>query len=255
MSPEEFPGYTTTPYLRKESAIYPAAIPPALREIYDWILSAEWPVRIGLRASRISALDTLCRWQTLRAISYLTALARQTADRKAVEDLKRSPTQAFIEDPSFPGLMSRLEVLANRLPLDLLEPVVRNCTPLLEGGEISAFAVVTGLTEDSGPNLRQGIERAAALSGYWSASPELRHSMAITWSTHAFIHEWIAWSDRTEKSHSVGVGPHPRPDIPCTAEAPDWVDRFAARIHQGQPNSGPHVRRKRNQPGSTSPEN
>lgn len=49
-----------------------------LRALGDEVRAADWPVRLAFRSSRTALLDTLCRWQTLRALAYLHLLAART---------------------------------------------------------------------------------------------------------------------------------------------------------------------------------
>lgn len=219
-------GYDSHSHVRLEVLVHPRPVPTKLREIHEEVRSTEWPRRVGLRRSSITLLDTLCRWQSLRGLAYIQALAFPIGSLDSLADIRIRPSHAGTRTEGLTPLLERLERQAKQVPGELLEIVTRDCTPLLENSPQSAFSVAAGLAMDSMPSPTEGVERAAALSAYWNFAPQLRPGLAMTHSVGSFIERWVEWADRYEEniaSHSLGIGTHPAADQPDVEHLPAWM--------------------------------
>ncbi|WP_406304650.1 hypothetical protein OHA61_23130 [Streptomyces sp. NBC_00885] len=191
--------------------------------------AAEWPVRYGARNSVISRVDLMCRWQSLRGLAYIQAVSASCAPQGLLQDIDVRPSGSGIGAESFSGLLGRLERHAKQVPDELLEIILRACTPLLVGDPYSGFAVSAGLASSSRPSLEDGIERAAAISGFWSSVPQLRPALAMAWSVSSFIAEWLSWpggGEYVDSEKSLGIGIHPAPERPSPEDLPSWLMGF-----------------------------
>ncbi|MGZ9932195.1 hypothetical protein ACXNSR_20255 [Streptomyces sp. NC-S4] len=94
-------------------------MPAEPRALGDDVRVADRPVRLALRSSRTSLLDTLCRRQTLRALAYVHLLAARRGDEQTAADPRAVPGPEAVGDPGLPELPARLEKAAAGLPPDL----------------------------------------------------------------------------------------------------------------------------------------
>ncbi|TXS33135.1 hypothetical protein EAO71_03500, partial [Streptomyces sp. ms191] len=192
------PGYRAEPsHDPGRSWVFPAPVPPELLVLGDEVRAVAWPVRLAFRGSRIALLDTLCRWQTLRALAYVHLLAARTADERLRADLRVVPGPEAAGDPGPAELLARLESAAAGLPADLLDAVVRDSGGLLADNRFAASVLAAGLTADSRPaDPDEAVSRAVVLTSYWYEVPEQRGALALAWSANLFVRSWLAWSQR-----------------------------------------------------------
>ncbi|GGT71849.1 hypothetical protein [Streptomyces lateritius] len=162
------PGYRAEPsYDPGRSRVFPGPVPRELRALGDEVRAADWPVRLAFRRSRIALLDTLCRWQTLRALAYVHLLATGTADERLPAGLRVVPGPETAGDPALPELLARLERAAVNLPADLLDAVVCESGGLLADNRFAASVLAAGLTADSRPgDPDEAVSRAVVLTSY-----------------------------------------------------------------------------------------
>lgn len=229
MTSGRYPGYESVSRVDGERLIYPNSVPAELRSYGAEVRAAEWPVRFGARNSVISRVDIMCRWQSLRGLAYIQAVSASCASQGLLQDIEVRPSGSSIGSESFSGLLERLERQARQIPDELLEIVLRNCTPLLAGDPYSGFAVSAGLTSGSMPSLEDGIERAAAISSFWFSVPQVRPALAMAWNVGSFIGEWLSWSGGGQdvvSGKSLGIGIHPAPERPNPEDLPSWLMEF-----------------------------
>ncbi|MEW2414799.1 hypothetical protein AB0953_13870 [Streptomyces sp. NPDC046866] len=226
-----WPGFHSKPSPDGEPGgrlVFPAPVPPALRALADEVLAADWPVRLAFRSSRVALLDTLCRWQTLRALAYLHLLASGTAQEPALlDDLRVVPGRETAAHPGLPDLLARLERTAADLPPELRDAVVREGGGLLAGNRFAASVLAAGLTSDSRPSdTDEAVSRAVVLSAYWYESPAQRGGLALAWSAHLFVHSWLWWSASFtygDPAGGIGITSDPRPPRPAGRDLPAWA--------------------------------
>ncbi|MFF5716183.1 hypothetical protein [Streptomyces buecherae] len=194
----------------------------------------EWPVRVSLRESKIGVLDALCEWQVMRGIAYVTALANAVAPVDLIHDLSPCPRPQATREGAHGELVDRLRNTAQGAPVDVLNEILRTCARLLAGAPYSVFAVAAGLATDSGPELCEGIERSAALSVQWSATPEVQASLSAAASVNGFIGAWVEWTEREaldrDGPKGVGIGSHPAHALPAAEDLPEWLRPFLAAV-------------------------
>ncbi|MEU3962575.1 hypothetical protein AB0F42_22655 [Streptomyces buecherae] len=202
----------------------------------DLVQAVEWPVRVSLRESKLGVLDALCEWQFMRGIAYLTALAHGAAPVHLIQDLSQRPRSEAVREGAHVELIDRLQSAAQGVPFDVLNEVLRTCAQLLSGGPYSMFVVAVGLATDSGPELREGIERSAALSVQWSATPEIQASLSAAGSVNNLIGAWVEWSERAaadqdrDRATSNDIGSHPAHALPAAEDLPEWLRPFLATV-------------------------
>ncbi|MEU9859514.1 hypothetical protein AB0D99_01480 [Streptomyces sp. NPDC047971] len=233
-----WPGYRAEPsYDPGQSRVFPAPVPPELRVLGDGVRAADWPVRLAFRGSRIALLDTLCRWQTLRALAYVHLLAARTADERLPADLSVVPGLETAGDPGVPELLARLASAAVDLPADLLDAVVCDSSGLLADNRYAASVLAAGLTADSRPvGPDEAVSRAVVLNSYWYEVPERRGALALAWSANLFVRSWLEWSQRFKYGDSaggIGIAADPRPPRPTASALPDWAAPLLDRIARG----------------------
>ncbi|QKW51712.1 hypothetical protein [Streptomyces buecherae] len=212
--------------------IYPHPIPDELRSLHGLVQVVEWPVRVSLRESKIRVLDALCEWQVMRGIAYVTALANAAAPIHLIRDLSACPRPQAIREGAHSELVCRLRNAAHGAPVDVLNEILRTSARLLSGAPYSVFAVAAGLAADSGPELREGIERSAALSVQWSATPEIQASLSAAASVNGFAGAWVEWAkgDAADRAKGVGIGSHPAHALPAAEDLPEWLRPFLAAV-------------------------
>ncbi|MFJ8210833.1 hypothetical protein [Streptomyces sp. NPDC096033] len=192
----QWPGHHSKPsYAPGQNLVFPAPVPADLRVLGEGVRAAAWPVRPAFRPSRIALLDTLCHWQTLRALAYVQALAAGAADAGLLRDLGVVPGQEAAGDPALPELLARLEGYAVALPPDLVDAVVSDCGGLLADNRFAASVLAAGLAADSGPaDTDEAVSRAVVLTSYWYETPDQRGALALAWSANLFVRSWLWWS-------------------------------------------------------------
>ncbi|MFD0126807.1 hypothetical protein [Streptomyces virginiae] len=235
----DWPGYHAEPsYDPGRSRVFPAPVPAELRALGDEVRAADWPVRLAFRASRVELLDTLCRWQTLRALAYLHLLAARRGDEGLPADLRVVPGPDTAGDPRLPELLTRLERAAVDLPADLLDSIVCDSGGLLADNRFAASVLAAGLTADSRPrDPDEAVSRAVVLTSYWYEVPERRGALALAWSANVFVRSWLAWSRQFvhgDPAGGIGITSDPRPPRPQAAALPDWAAPLLERV-QGSP--------------------
>ncbi|MBT2479594.1 hypothetical protein [Streptomyces sp. ISL-94] len=233
-----WPGYRAEPsYDPGQSRVFPAPVPAGLRALGDEVRAADWPVRLAFRGSRIALLDTLCRWQTLRALAYVHLLAARTADERLVADLRVVPGPDTAGDPGLPELLARLERAATDLPADLLDAVVCDSGGLLADNRFAASVLAAGLTADSRPvDGDEAVSRAVVLTSYWYEVPGQRGALALAWSANLFVRSWLWWSQRFaygDPAGGIGITSDPRPARPAASALPDWAAPLLDRVARG----------------------
>lgn len=234
-----WPGYRSEPsYDPGQSRVFPAPVPAELRALGEEVRAADWPVRLAFRGSRIALLDTLCRWQTLRALAYVRLLAgSRTADERLPADLRVVPGPDTAGDPGLPELLTRLERAAADLPADLLDAVLCDGGGLLADNRFAASVLAAGLTADSRPeDPDEAVSRAVVLTSYWYEVPERRGALALAWSANAFVRAWLSWSLRFrygDPAGGIGITSDPRPPRPAASALPAWATPLLERIAQG----------------------
>lgn len=233
-----WPGYRSEPsYDPGQSRVFPAPVPAELRALGDEVRAADWPVRLAFRGSRIALLDTLCRWQTLRALAYVRLLAARTADERLSADLRVVPGAESAGDPGLPELLERLERAAVDLPADLLDAVLCDSGGLLADNRFAASVLAAGLTADSRPgDPDEAVSRAVVLTSYWYEVPERRGALALAWSANLFVRSWLWWSLRFEygdPAGGLGITSDPRPARPAASALPDWAAALLERVERG----------------------
>ncbi|MFE1228351.1 hypothetical protein [Streptomyces sp. NPDC058745] len=238
------PGYRAEPsYDPGQSRVFPAPVPPELRALGDEVRAVAWPVRLAFRGSRIALLDSLCRWQTLRALAYVHLLATRTADERLPADLRVVPGPETAGDPGSAALLARLESAAVDLPADLLDAVVCDSGGLLADNRFAASVLAAGLTADSRPgDPDEAVSRAVVLTSYWYEVPERRGALALAWSANQFVRSWLAWSQRFvygDPAGGIGITADPRPPRPTASALPDWVAPLLGRIAREDTGSAP----------------
>ncbi|MFJ3724467.1 hypothetical protein ACIPYQ_18095 [Streptomyces sp. NPDC090045] len=233
-----WPGYRAEPsYDPGRSQIFPAPVPAELRALGDDVRAAGWPVRLAFRGSRTALLDTLCRWQTLRALAYVHLLAACTGDERLPADLRVVPGPEGAGDPGLPELLARLEQTAAGLPADLLDAVVCDSGRLLlADNRFAASVLAAGLTADSRPgDPDEAVSRAVVLTSYWYEVPALRGALALAWSANLFVRSWLGWSQRFvygDPAGGIGITSDPRPPRPAASALPEWAAPLLDRIEQ-----------------------
>lgn len=234
-----WPGYRAGPSGDDpgRNRVFPAPVPAQLRVLGDEVRAADWPVRLAFRSSRIALLDTLCRWQTLRALAYVHLLAARTGDERLPADLRVVPGPDTAGHPGLPGLLARLERSAADLPADLLDAVLRDSGGLLADNRFAASVLAAGLTADSRPgDPDEAVSRAVVLTGYWYEVPAQRGALALAWSANLFVRSWLAWSQRFvfgDPAGGIGITSDPRPPRPAASALPDWAAPLLDRIDPG----------------------
>ncbi|MBT2442129.1 hypothetical protein J7E93_18870 [Streptomyces sp. ISL-36] len=243
-----WPGYRAEPsYDPGQSRVFPAPVPAELLALGNEVRAADWPVRLAFRSSRVALLDTLCRWQALRALAYLHLLAARTADERLPADLRVIPGLESAADPGLPELLERLERAAVDLPADLLDAVVCDSGGLLADNRFAASVLAAGLTADSRPtDPDEAVSRAVVLTSYWYELPEQRGALALAWSANLFVRSWLGWSQRYvygDKAGGIGITADPRPPRPPASALPAWAAPLLDRISRGDgPLAGPPPR-------------
>ncbi|MEU7552534.1 hypothetical protein AB0B01_09255 [Streptomyces sp. NPDC044571] len=230
-----WPGYRTKPgYDPGQRLVFPAPVPAELRALGDAVRAAHWPARLAFRASRIALLDTLCRWQTLRALAYLHVLAARTADDRLPAALRVVPGLETAADPALPALLAELEEAALDLPAELLDAVVRDSGGLLADNRFAASVLAAGLTADSRPaDTDEAVSRAVVLTSYWYEAPAQRGALALVWSANLFVRHWLDWSGRHvygDPAGGIGITADPRPRRPDAAALPAWAAPLLERL-------------------------
>ncbi|MET9323654.1 hypothetical protein ABZX75_26245 [Streptomyces sp. NPDC003038] len=233
-----WPGYRAEPsYDPGQSRVFPAPVPAELRALGHDVRAADWPVRLAFRSSRTALLDTLCRWQTLRALAYVHLLAARTGDERLPVDLRVVPDPEAAGDPGLPELLARLEHAAAGLPADLLDAVVCDSGGLLADNRFAASVLAAGLTADSRPgDPDEAVSRAVVLTSYWYEVPGLRSALALAWSANLFVRSWLGWSQRFvygAPAGGIGITSDPRPPRPAASALPKWAEPLLDRIEQG----------------------
>ncbi|MER7462940.1 hypothetical protein [Streptomyces sp. NPDC097981] len=225
---QQWPGYRSKPsYDPGRNLVFPAPVPAGLRALGQEVRAAGWPVRLAFRASRITLLDTLCRWQTLRALAYLHVLAAGTADARLLSDLRVVPGPETAGDPALSELPARLERYALALPPDLVDAVVCDAGGLLADNRFTASALAAGLTADSRPaDTDEAVSRAVVLTSYWYETPGQRGALALAWSANQFVRSWLWWSagfTYGDPAGGIGITTDPRPARPSPSALPAWA--------------------------------
>ncbi|MFD3777196.1 hypothetical protein [Streptomyces sp. NPDC058612] len=223
-----WPGYRAErSYDPGRGRVFPGPVPADLRALGSVVRAADWPVRLAFRGSRLALLDTLCRWQTLRALAYLHLLAARSAGAGLSADLTVVPGPETADDPGLPGLLERLERAAAGLPADLLDAVVCDSGGLLAENRFAASVLAAGLTADSRPaDPDDAVSRAVVLTSYWYEVPELRGALALAWSANLFVRSWLEWSLRFaygDPAGGIGIAADPRPARPGASALPAWA--------------------------------
>ncbi|MEU3778810.1 hypothetical protein AB0F11_37535 [Streptomyces sp. NPDC032472] len=226
-----WPGFHSKPSPYDEPGhrlVFPAPVSAQLRALADEVVAADWPVRLAFRSSRITLLDTLCRWQTLRTLAYLHVLASGAAqDPALLDDLRVVPGRDTAADPGVPELLARLERTAADLPAELRDAVVREGGGLLAGNRFAASVVAAGLTSDSRPSdVDEAVSRSVVLSAYWYESPAQRGGLALAWSANLFVRSWLWWSASFtygDPAGGIGITSDPRPPRPAARDLPGWA--------------------------------
>lgn len=221
-------GYRIEPsYDDGASRIFPEPVPAELRVMGDDIRAADWPVRLAFRPSRIVLLDTLCRWQTLRALAYTSVLATRTAGERLLDDLTTVPGTGTAADPGLPKRLERLESAATSLPPDLLDAVVCDAGGLLADNRYAASVLAAGLTTDSRPGIfDEAVSRAVVMASYWYEVPEQRGALALAWSANMLVRSWLSWAGQFvygDPAGGIGILADPRPARPAASELPGWA--------------------------------
>ncbi|MDJ0383748.1 hypothetical protein [Streptomyces sp. G-G2] len=225
----QWPGYRSKPsYDPGRRLVFPAPVPADLRALGHRVRAADWPVRLAFRASRIALLDTLCRWQTLRALAYVHLLAARPAQATGLlDDLRVVPGPETAADPALPELLARLEEYALDLPADLVDAVVGDVGGLLADNRFAASVLSAGLTADSCPaDTDEAVSRAVVLTSYWYETPDQRGALALAWSAALFVRSWLWWSDRFtygDPAGGIGITTDPRPAHPAPSSLPAWA--------------------------------
>lgn len=235
-----WPGYRSEPsHDAGGSLVFPAPVGAELRALGDEVRAADWPVRLAFRGSRITLLDTLCRWQTLRALAYVRLLAGRTADERLPADLRLVPGPDTAGDPGLPELLARLERAVADFPAELLDAVVCDCGGLLADNRFAASVLAAGLTADSRPaDPDEAVSRAVVLTSSWYEVPELRGALALAWSANLFVRSWLSWSLRFEygdPAGGIGITNDPRPPRPTASDLPGWATPLLDRIARTDP--------------------
>ncbi|MFI1282726.1 hypothetical protein ACH4U5_18560 [Streptomyces sp. NPDC020858] len=215
--------------------LYPRRVAAPLAGLQPAVCTVEWPSRLGFLPSRIALLDTLSRWQALRAIAYLGALAGGTADVELTRDLTVLPGRETAADPALPELLGRLERRALAAPVEVLGAVLRDCDFLLRRSRQAGFIIGTELTEDSRPSgAAQSAARSAALVTYCYENPELRGALVLVWSANQFVRRWLAWSHQCpeggEPPGDPGLATSPPPPLPQASAFPAWAAPLMNRV-------------------------
>ncbi|GHE55250.1 hypothetical protein CP980_19925 [Streptomyces vinaceus] len=224
----QWPGYRSKPsHDPGQSLVFPGPVPAELRALGQEVRAADWPVRLAFRASRMALLDALCRWQTLRALAYVHALAAGTADARLLEDLRVVPGAETAADPALSEVPGRLERYALALPPDLVDAVVREAGGLLADNRFTASVLAAGLSADSRPaDTDEAVSRAVVLTSYWYETPEQRGALALAWSANLFVRSWLWWSASFtygDPAGGIGITADPRPARPAAAALPAWA--------------------------------
>lgn len=233
-----WPGYRAAPsYDPGQSRVFPAPVSAELQALGNEVRAVDWPVRLAFRSSRIALLDTLCRWQTLRALAYVHLLAARTADERLPADLQVVPDLDTADDPGLPELLARLERAAVDLPADLLDAVICDSGGLLADNRFAASVLAAGLTADSRPtDPDEAVSRAVVLTSYWYEVPERRGALALAWSANLFVRSWLWWSQRFvygDPAGGIGITADPRPPRPAASALPDWAAPLLNRVARG----------------------
>ncbi|MGW7329359.1 hypothetical protein ACWGIU_12385 [Streptomyces sp. NPDC054840] len=209
-----------------------------LRALGTEVRAADWPVRLAFRSSRIALLDTLCRWQTLRALAYVHLLAARTGDERLWADLRVVPGPDTAGDPGLPELLTRLERAAVELPADMLDAIVCDSGGLLADNRFAASVLAAGLTADSRPgDADEAVSRAVVLTSYWYEVPGRRGALALAWSANLFVRSWLSWAQQFvhgDPAGGIGITADPRPPRPPASVLPDWAAPLLDRV-QGSP--------------------
>ncbi|MFE2284468.1 hypothetical protein ACFXDJ_09870 [Streptomyces sp. NPDC059443] len=225
----QWPGYRSKPSCEPgRSLVFPAPVPAELRALGQEVRAADWPVRLGFRASRIALLGTLCRWQTLRALAYVHLLAARPAQATGLlDDLRVAPGPQTAADPSLPELLARLRHYALALPPDLVDAVVSDAGGLLADNRFAASVLSAGLTADSLPtDTDEAVSRAVVLTSYWYETPDQRGALALAWSAALFVRSWLGWSAHFtygDPAGGIGITTDPRPTRPSPSTLPPWA--------------------------------
>ncbi|MFT2016466.1 hypothetical protein ACMA1D_11565 [Streptomyces sp. 796.1] len=236
MTKKSFPGYDVELGRRGEAYIYPRPIPGELLSLRRIVRAVDWPVRVSLRDSKVGALDALCEWQCMRGIAYLKMLANATASARLVQDISQRPHPQAIREGEHLELIGRLRSVAQEAPTDVLNEILRACALLHSGGPYGMFVVAVGLTADSDPELREGMERSAALSVQWSATPEIQASLSAAGSVNNLIGAWLKWSERDaadrdrDRVRNSDIGSHPAHPLPAVEDLPEWLRPFLVKV-------------------------
>ncbi|MFE1554270.1 hypothetical protein ACFW6V_04670 [Streptomyces sp. NPDC058734] len=225
---QQWPGYQSKPSCDPgQNLVFPAPVPADLGALGEKVRAADWPVRLAFRTSRTALLDTLCRWQTLRALAYVHVLAARTADARLLNDLRVIPGQETAGDPALPELLARLERYALALPPDLLDAVVSEGGGLLADNRFAASVLAAGLTTDSRPaDTDQAVSRAVVLTSYWYETPAQRGALALAWSANLFVRSWLWWAAHFtygDPAGGIGITTDPRPARPSPSALPVWA--------------------------------
>ncbi|MFB6809576.1 hypothetical protein [Streptomyces sp. NPDC056387] len=223
-----WPGYRSKPsYDPGQSLVFPGPVPAELRALGQEVRAADWPVRLAFRASRMALLDTMCRWQTLRALACVHALAAGAADARLLGDLRVVPGPETAADPALSEVPARLERYALELPPDLVDAVVRDAGGLLTDNRFTASVLGAGLSADSCPaDTDVAVSRAVVLTSYWYETPEQRGALALVWSANLFVRSWLWWSASFtygDPAGGIGITADPRPARPAASALPAWA--------------------------------
>ncbi|MEU8838803.1 hypothetical protein AB0D97_06655 [Streptomyces roseus] len=224
----QWPGYRAKPsHDPGQSLVFPGPVPAELRALGQEVRAADWPVRLAFRPSRMALLDTLCRWQTLRALAYVHVLAAGTADARLLDDLRVVPGAETAADPALSEVPGRLERYALALPPDLVDAVVREAGGLLTDNRFTASVLAAGLSADSRPaDTDEAVSRAVVLTSYWYETPEQRGALALAWSANLFVRSWLWWSASFtygDPAGGIGITADPRPARPAASALPAWA--------------------------------
>ncbi|MEW2418070.1 hypothetical protein AB0953_30825 [Streptomyces sp. NPDC046866] len=234
---QQWPGYRAKPsYDPGQSFVFPAPVPADLGALGQEVRAVDWPVRLAFRTSRIALLDTLCHWQTLRALAYVHALAAQAADAQLLSALRVIPGQETANDPALPELLERLERYALALPPDIVDAVASDGGRLIAANRFAASVLAAGLTADSRPaDTDEAVSRAVVLTSYWYETPAQRGALALAGSANAFVRSWLWWSARFtygDPASGIGITSDPRSARPSPSALPVWAAPLLDRAAQ-----------------------
>ncbi|RSS84685.1 hypothetical protein EF903_23405 [Streptomyces sp. WAC05292] len=207
--------------------VFPGPVPAALRALGDPVRAVDWPSRPAFRSSRLALLDTLCRWQTVRVLAYVRALAAGAADTGLLEGLRVVPGPETAAHPDAHALVEHLEAAALGLPALLLDAVVRDAGRFVAHNRFSAPIIAAALAADSQPaDTDEAAARAGVLTGYWYETPALRGGLALAGSANGFVGSWLWWSASFtygDPAGGIGITTDPPSPFPAAAALPAWA--------------------------------